>query len=141
MSIKSPRGIYQLLEKHLRAAASPGGSGPMTVTALMDIPEVRQAALHELTTDDDVRVATNRLSDALGFMWRRGLLTRFPAPKESNSFARYAYSWEQQDDATVPTPVARMEPKRLEGFRCTVSEFEGGVLLSFPKFTITIESK
>lgn len=141
MSIKSPRGIYQILEKHLRAAATPGGKGPMTVTVLMDIPDVRQAALDEFTTDDDVRVATNRPSDALGFMWRRGLLTRYPAPKESNSFARYSYVWGQEDDKVTPAPVARMVPKEIPAFNCTVSEFEGGVLLSFPKFTITIESK
>lgn len=144
MSIKSTKGIYNILEKYLRAAATRGGGGALTVTALMDIPEVRAAALEEYTADDDVRVATNKLSDALGLMWRRGLLTRYPAPKESNSFARYAYIWDQSEDnkqiVGIPPTRGKLHVD-VEKFECTVSEFEGGVLLNFPKFSITIESK
>lgn len=140
MSIKSPRDIYHILEKHLRAAATPGGSGPMTVTTLMDIPEVRQAALDAYTADDDVRVATNKLSDALGFMWRRGLLTRFPAPKESNSFARYAYIWEATDERMQPEESPLLRPTTGK-VGCLISETSDGVVLDFSKFTITIKSK
>lgn len=140
MSIKSPRDIYHVLEKHLRTAAAPGGGGPMTVTMLMDIPEVRQAALNEFTSDDDVRIATNRLSDALGFMWRRGLLTRYPAPKESNSFARYSYIWDQQEDIRPVTekPLAYTSSGKLG---CAITEIDDGVVLDFVKFTITIKGK
>ena len=76
MSIKSPKTIYNLIEKHLRLAES-----PTSCAQLMDIHEVRKAAIAEFGgPDDDVRFASNKLSDALGFMWRRGLLTRYPAP-------------------------------------------------------------
>lgn len=141
MAIKSPKDIYNILEKHLRAAATEGGGEPLTVTALMDIDEVRHAALEEFTADGkDVRTATNKLSDALGFMWRRGLLTRYPAPKESNSFARYSYIWDQQEDSrpVIERPVARTPTGKL-GF--TIVETEGGVQLEFAKFSITIKGK
>ena len=56
----------------------------------MDIPEIREEALAEY--GKDIRIATNKLSDALGLMWRRNLLVRYPAPRETNTLARYAYS-------------------------------------------------
>lgn len=87
MSIKSDKTIYQVLERHLREA-----DGPLTCVDLMDRNDVRAEALKEFGGKErDVRQATNKLSDALGFMWRRGLLTRFPAPKGSHSLARFSY--------------------------------------------------
>lgn len=139
MSIKSTKGIYNILEKYLRAAGTPGGGGPMTVTALMDVPEVRAAALEEYTTDDDVRVATNKLSDALGLMWRRGLLTRYPAPKESQSFARYSYVWDSNDEEQPDSIKPMHAPRPKEGF--AVSKVDDDVVLDFRNFTITIRSK
>lgn len=135
MAIKSGKDIYNVLEKHLRAAAY-----PMTVTMLMDIQEIHDTAIAELTTEGDVREATNKLSDTLGFMWRRGLLTRFPAPKESNSFARFSYIWDQQENSrpVQDTPIARANAGKI-GF--TITEIDDGVLLEFQKFTVMIKSK
>lgn len=135
MVIKSEKDIYNVLEKHLRAAAY-----PLTVTMLMDIEEVRKVALDELSSDGDEREATNKLSDTLGFMWRRGLLTRFPAPKESNSFARFSYVWDQKENSrpVQETPIARASAGKV-GF--TIAEIDDGVLLEFQKFTVMIKSK
>lgn len=136
MSIKSSKDIYNVLEKHLRAAAY-----PLTVTMLMDIDEVRRTALDELSPHDrDERKATDKLSDTLGFMWRRGLLTRFPAPKESNSFARYSYIWDQKEGSrpVQDAPIARASAGKV-GF--TVTEIDDGVLLEFQKFTVMIKAK
>ena len=73
----------------------------------MDIPEIRKEALAEY--GKDIRTATNKLSDALGLMWRRNLLVRYPAPRETNTLARYAYSWDFKQDAQesipIPSPV------------------------------------
>ena len=84
--------------------------------------------------------ATNKPSDTLGFMWRRGLLTRFPAPKESNSFARFSYIWDQQENSrpVQDTPIARAAVGKI-GF--TIAEIDDGVLLEFQKFTVMIKSK
>lgn len=74
--------------KHLKNSKE-----PMTCAMLMDLANVRQAACERFGAD--VREATNRLSDLLGFMWRRGLLHRYTAPFNQGSLARYAYGYKQ----------------------------------------------
>ena len=81
MSIRSRRDIYRVVEKFLRQSGQ-----PMTCVDLMDNYEVEQEALHEF--GEDKRQATNKLSDVLGFMWRRGLLNRYPY--SGDQMARYA---------------------------------------------------
>lgn len=49
-----------------------------------------------------MRVTTDKVSDALGLMWRRGYLKRFPAPQTSKTLARWAYLW----DDKVSRPAA-----------------------------------
>ena len=88
MGIKSDRPIYGLIEKHLKV-----NKQPVTCNALMDIDEIRLEALNEFgEANQDLQLATNKMSDVLGFMWRRGVLTRFPAPRYGTSFARYSYT-------------------------------------------------
>ena len=50
-------------------------------------------------------MTTNKVSDALGLMWRRNLLVRYPAPRETSSLARYAYIWDKGKDISKLTPV------------------------------------
>jgi hypothetical protein len=76
-TIRSAFGIYHVLEVLLRDT-----DHPMTCVELFDKPDVRQFA-----------ETANRVSDYLGHMWRRQLLDRVPAPKTSNSQARWAYIW------------------------------------------------
>lgn len=134
MIIRSEKDIYNVLEKHLRKSST-----PMTVTALMDIAEVRRVAMDEFSPKDrDARKTADKLSDALGFMWRRGLLTRYPAPKETRSFARFAYGWGSKEPAE-PRPLAPNVSSGKLGF--TVVEIEGGVQIDFQKFTVTIKGK
>lgn len=99
MTIRSDKEIYQVLEEYLRIQEAPA-----TVGTLMDIPAVRKAATAEFGSD--IRVASDKVSDALGFMWRRGLLTRYPAPKDSKSLARFAYAWDAKQDARPVVPVS-----------------------------------
>lgn len=134
--IRSDRGIYQLLERYLREA-----SYPMTCVNLMDIAEIRKEAVKEYGgTDKDVRITTNKLSDLLGFMWRRGLLTRYPAPKEGSSLAKYAYIWDLKDDARPAEPIP--SPSSQGKIAARITELENGsVELEFDKFTILIRPK
>ena len=132
MVIRSERGIYQLVEKHLRKATS-----PVTCVALMDIPEVRKEAQSEF--GDDIRNATNKLSDTLGFMWRRGLLTRYPAPRESLSLARYAYEW--ADKKAEPDKPISPPTRHLGKTQVNIQEHEEGVEIEFDKFIIYIRPK
>ncbi len=62
-----------------------------TCAMLMDKFEVRKAACARY--GEDVKTTTFKLSDLFGFVWRRGLLDRYPAPSQSTrSLARFAYS-------------------------------------------------
>lgn len=81
----------------------------------MDDPEFRATAMAEY--GKDVRVATNKVSDALGLMWRRNLLVRFPAPKETNSLVRYAYIWDKGRDTIQALPVLPRLLQRLAARR------------------------
>lgn len=132
MGIRSTKEIYQVLEKYLRQS-----SEALTCVTLMDFPEVREAALAEY--GKDVRIATNKVSDALGLMWRRNLLTRFPAASESNSLARYAYQWIQ----TAPAKAAPLPPSLLSSKKTgvVITEEDGGVRIDFEKFTVVVIPK
>lgn len=134
--IRSDRGIYQLLERYLREAPY-----AMTCVNLMDITEVREEALKEYGGNDkDMRLATNKLSDLLGFMWRRGLLTRYPAQQEGNSLARWAYIWDKKEDARPAEPVPSPSSNGKTGARITELE-NGAVEIEFEKFSIVIKPK
>ena len=104
MGIRSDEEIYQALEERLRKV-----SKPITCVELMDDPKFRATAMAEYGSD--VRVATNKVSDALGLMWRRNLLVRYPAPRETSSLARYAYMWDKDTVKILPVP-ARVLPRR-----------------------------
>lgn len=132
MSIRSIKEIYQLLEEQLRKSTK-----PMTCVDLMDIPEIRNEALAEY--GKDIRIATNKLSDALGLMWRRNLLVRYPAPRESNTLARYAYSWDFKQDAQESVPIP--SPVVSRKAQLNITEQDGGVLIEFDKFTVFIKQK
>lgn len=59
MGIRSSDSIYQTVEKLLAKATK-----PMTCADLMDIPEMRDAAMKRFKADQ--QIATNKLSDTLG---------------------------------------------------------------------------
>lgn len=135
MGIRSDKPIYQLVEQKLRNA-----SEPLTCVALMDMSDVRQEAVAEYGgLDRDVRLATNKLSDTLGFMWRKGLLTRYPAPRESTSLARYAYAWSGKREVEL-APLA--PPKRLSGkLPVGITEHADCVEIEFERFVILVRPK
>lgn len=87
MPVHGEGGIYRAVEKALRASPD-----PLTCHDLWEQPSVRQYAKH-----------VNKISDTLGNMWRRGYLTRVPAPKEMGSQAKWAYAWDQKR-ITHPPP-------------------------------------
>lgn len=128
--IHSQREIYQVIEQHLREA-----SKPLTVSELLDLPDMRAAAIAEY--GNEVRVYTDRLSNALGLMWRREIVNRYPAPEQANSQARFAYEW-PKDKPEKPV-LPSIFPKAKTGV--VVTEQDGGVLIEFEKFTILVRSK
>ena len=131
--IKSSERIYQLLYAKLETATQ-----PMTCADLMDSPEIRTVALERW--GDDVPGAVAKLSDHLGFMWRRGVLDRFNAPP-SLSKARYAYAlknrFSEQDAAQAYVPKEQTKNRGdLE-----IIEKDGEVVLTLEKFVIVIRPR
>lgn len=116
MAIRSVKLIYQILEEALRKREE-----PVTCAILMDDPAVRKAAIAEY--GKDIRVATDKVSDALGFMRGRGLLTRYPAPKDSRSLARFSYAWDFKQDAKPVVPVQSLITKKTG---LLITEQDGG---------------
>ncbi len=119
---------------------------------LMDKFEVRKAACARY--GEDVKTTTFKLSDLLGFMWRRGLLDRYPAPSQSTeSLARFAYSLKNLEPAAVaPIPFSLLSPlaaareKRFGSSEApkpsfSVRETSDGVELEFEQFTVVIKPK
>ena len=100
MRIKSTDSIYQVVEEALKNAKE-----PLTCVDLMNNPVVKNAALARFKAD--LQTSTNKLSDTLGFMWRRGLLQRYTSVNPA-SMARFAYMLRERKDADVqpfPPPL------------------------------------
>lgn len=83
-------------------------------------------------------MTTNKVSDALGLMWRRNLLVRYPAPKETSSFARYAYIWDKSRDTVFVPPVPSPSSSKTG---VAITETDEGVLVEFDKFVVFIRPK
>ncbi len=128
--IHSQREIYQVVEQRLRES-----SKPLTVSELLDLPDVRAAAIAEY--GDEVRRYTDRLSNALGLMWRREVIHRYPAPEQANSQARYMYEWpaNKPESPTLPSVISRGKTF------ANITEKDDGVLIEFEKFTIFVRQK
>lgn len=110
----------------------------MTCVELMDIPDVRAEALSDFGPDQ--QVAINKLSDTLGFMWRKGLLTRYPAPPDTATLARYAYQWlGDAKSKPAPSPVVYATPKKKPSF--LVREYDDGIMIEFDSFTVMVKQK
>lgn len=130
MSIRSKRDIYRLIEKHLLQAEE-----PMTCVDLMDIDEIAQEAMREF--GNDKREASDKLSDTLGFMWRRNVLSRFMTTGASGQKARFAYAWANKPETDMKT----VPPHARAKTGITVQEREDGVMIEFEKFFVFIRPK
>ena len=131
MAIRSTENIYKVLEESLK-----GAKEPKTCADLMQDQTVRETAIQRFGSD--IRLATNKLSDTLGFMWRRGLLQRFPST-DPTSMARFSYLLRETTEAEVKPikPPARPSDKPI--FR--VTEGDNSVTFDFEGFTLIVKKK
>jgi hypothetical protein len=129
--IRSQNEIYERLDEALEAATE-----PLTCVDLMENPGVREAAIERW--GKDIQYSTEKLSDTLGFMWRRELVERFNAPPNPRNKARWAYGKKKvvSDPHAVP-----YEPKTKNKGDLEIIEKDGEVVLNFEKFTIVIRPK
>lgn len=118
----SEEGLYKALEKIMR-----GTEQPMDCNQLYEHAEVREHA-----------ASANRVSDYLGNMWRKGLLTRVPS--DGTTKARWSYLWK---DSTPPGLVGVLPTARLLVERPTmiISEEGATIQIEMPDLTILVKQK
>lgn len=126
--MRTEKGLYDALETALKKAKE-----PQTCGNLFERPEI---SMHAATA--------NRVSDYLGHMWRKGLLTRQPSPRMDRSGARWMYQWLGRPEAKSLDPLqaivftgkgAAARPK------ITVDEATNVVTIELPEFTIVVKPK
>ena len=115
---RNEQGLFYALEVILKAATE-----PLTCTQIYDDNfEVREHA-----------TSANRVSDYLGGMWRKGQVTRSPAPRIGGSSARWAYSWKQE---AVHTSISE-QIEYHAGAKEFVNSFKTDKIVSKPGIEIT----
>lgn len=131
--IKSNEEIYAVLTEKLEKV-----SQPITCVDAMDNPEIRAAALRRWGAD--LPAATMKLSDHLGYMWRKGLLDRFNAPP-TTSMARHTYALKGRF-SSYDTPIPYVPPVQTKNKGdLEIIEKDGEIILNFEKFTVVIKPR
>lgn len=113
--IKSSNEIYDVIE-----------------SALTDTPQALTAIER---FGSDVQITTNKLSDLLGFMWRREVLDRFNAT-DARTKSRYAYKLKSSQNIDLK-PIQHIPAKSS----LKITETEGGVVIELDTFSITIQKR
>lgn len=124
----SEDGLFSALETVLRAATE-----PMDAPTLFDMACIKEHA-----------ASTNRVSDYLGNMWRKGQVVRMAAPRTGNSRAQWVYSWKGQRGPKILDAAATLEygAKVLADRPSVLITEEGSVItLEFPTLIIQIKQK
>ena len=118
-------GLFAALEAALKAA-----SEPLDCNMLFDMASIKEHAN-----------AVTRVSDYLGNMWRKGLVTRLPAPRGENNRARWLYAWKGNKGPKYLEAVD-YAPRVLADRPTMLVTEEGNVLtLEFPNLIISIRQK
>lgn len=132
--IRSEDEIYNVLE-----AALNDSDRPLTAPELMENPEVRSVAMDRF--GHDVQTTTNKVSDTLGFMWRRGVLTRFMAPESPHYRARYCYAVTQATQEKLQEVPQPPSPSFSTKQRINIIEKDDKVVIELDNVTIIVRSK
>lgn len=126
--IKSSNEIYDVIESALTDTPQ-----ALTAVELMERPEVRRSAIERFGTD--IQITTNKLSDLLGFMWRREVLDRFNAT-DARTKSRYAYKLKSSQNIDLK-PIAHAPAKSS----LKITETTGGVVIELDTFSIIIQKR
>jgi hypothetical protein len=122
--------IYQVIKTALTDA-----DRALSAPDLMDVPEVRTTATEHF--GKDAQIAINKLSDALGHLWRRGSIERYPASVDGSK-ARFVYGPKhdaRQSEPIPPPPNVSKKPV----FNITESSEE--ITLDFEYFTLIVRKR
>ena len=130
---RSESGLFHALEVVLREAEE-----PLTCVQIYDDHDnIRELAKNP-----------NRVSDYLGGLWRKGQVTRVPAPRINNSSARWAYAWNKNKEASAHNAQAEEFVNSFKDNasvykRPNVEIFDDGkcIKIELPDFSVTIRHK
>lgn len=128
--IRNENGLFKVLERELRKIAPE----PKTCVELYELEEVRKLAN-----------SSNRVSDYLGGLWRKGLLLRIPAPRTDSSAARWMYAWKGHTGATdenayEPPTVHQLGNTLLKKPNIEITENGHLVTITVPGLSIVIRT-
>lgn len=119
----SEKGLNQALEKALRST----GEAMDCNQLYSDFSEVREYA-----------ATPNRVSDYLGGMWRRGLVTRVPSTSEGTSRARWRYQWKENALAQGTHGIEYAPRMIADRPNLAITEEGNTIHITFPNLVITI---
>lgn len=131
--IRSDSDMYKYLDEVFEAA-----KGPLTCVDLMDNPNVRAEAINRW--GKDIQYATEKLSDMLGYMWKKNVLDRYPYAG-TRTRARYCYT--KKDAPAVeeaePIPYVPQEKTKTKNKgNMGIVEKDGELVITLKEFTIVI---
>lgn len=121
--------LYPLLQQHLQAS-----DRPLTCHDLYDVPEIRAIA-----------PSANRISDYLGVLFRRGVLSRLQnSSEDEHGRARWAYIWKEKVTPewkkTVKAEPKDFRPKAiLDRPNLYISEDGTHLNIEMPEISIQIQ--
>jgi hypothetical protein len=122
--------LFPAIEAALREA-----NEPLDCNQLYDRPEIRQIA-----------PSMNRVSDYLGVLFRRGVLSRVASDKSSGSRTRWSYLWRKKElpawRKPPDTEIIDFKPKAiLDRPNIYISEDGENINIELPHLSITIKKK
>ena len=86
--------------------------------------------------------SVNRVSDYLGGLWRKGLVLRLPAPKDSNNRSQWMYEWKGGKGPRLHTHALEYAPHILaDRPTCLITEEGNVITLEFPHLIISVRQK
>ena len=122
--MKQPAHLFQALELALQEA-----SRPLNCHDLFAFPEVKRFA-----------TSPNRVSDYLGGLWRKGLVTRLPDSKSGDGRTRWRYQWK---DGGKGLGESNVNKGQVVNDRPSVVISEDGMIVTIelPNIVISIRQK
>lgn len=129
MTPEGHNDLFPAIESALRAADE-----PLDCNQLFGMPAINQIA-----------PSANRVSDYLGIMFRRGLVSRVPSDRSDGSKSRWKYIWRNKDVPAVRQKALQVmdySPKAiLDRPNIYISEDGVNINIELPHLSITIKKK
>lgn len=121
--------LFPAIEAVLRNA-----NEPLDCNQIFRIPEVNQIA-----------PSANRVSDYLGILFRRGMVSRVPSDRSDGSKSRWKYVWRNKDIPAIKQHALKVvdyAPKAiLDRPNIYISEDGVNINIELPHLSITIKKK